>query len=92
MVETAIIERYRRSESSVGESLIEMFLAGVSVRCMEDVTESPWGSRTSASPRAKMKKRGFLVPCAAGGVLIISIRNIYDPKEPAEVGFEYSAT
>ena len=30
--ETAIIERYRRQESSVEEALIEMYLAGVSVR------------------------------------------------------------
>ena len=30
--ETAIIERYRRSESYVEEALIEMYLAGVSVR------------------------------------------------------------
>ena len=30
--ETAIMERYRRRESSVEESLIEMYLAGVSVR------------------------------------------------------------
>ena len=37
--ETAIIERYRRRESSVEESLIEMYLAGVSVRSVEDVTE-----------------------------------------------------
>ena len=37
--ETAIIERYRRRESSVEESLIEMYLAGVSVRRVEDVTE-----------------------------------------------------
>ena len=36
---TAIIERYRRRESSVEESLIEMYLAGVSVRRVEDVTE-----------------------------------------------------
>ena len=37
--ETAIIERYRRRESSVEEALIEMYLAGVSVRRIEDVTE-----------------------------------------------------
>ena len=37
--ETAIIERYRRRESSVEEALIEMYLAGVSVRRVEDVTE-----------------------------------------------------
>ena len=30
--ETAIIERYRRRESSVEEALIELYLAGVSVR------------------------------------------------------------
>ena len=30
--ETAIIERYRRRENSVEEALIEMYLAGVSVR------------------------------------------------------------
>jgi Transposase, Mutator family len=41
--ETAIIERYRRRESSVEEALIEMFLAGVSVRRVEDITEALWG-------------------------------------------------
>jgi putative transposase len=35
--ETAIIERYRRRESSVEEALIEMYLAGVSVRRVEDM-------------------------------------------------------
>jgi putative transposase len=30
--ENAIIERYRRRESSVEEALIEMYLAGISVR------------------------------------------------------------
>ena len=33
--ETAIIERYRRRESSVEEALIEMYLAGVLVRRVE---------------------------------------------------------
>ena len=37
--ETAIIERYRRRETSVEEALIEMYLAGVSVRRVEDITE-----------------------------------------------------
>ena len=31
--ETAIIERYRRRESSVEEALVEMYLAGVTPRC-----------------------------------------------------------
>ena len=42
--ETAIIERYCRRESSVEEALIEMYLAGVSVRHVEDITEALWGS------------------------------------------------
>ena len=45
--ETAIIERYRRRESSVEEALIEMYLAGVSVRRVEDITEALWGTRVS---------------------------------------------
>ena len=47
--ETAIIERYRRRENSVEEALIEMYLAGVSVRRVEDISEALWGSRVSAS-------------------------------------------
>lgn len=43
--ETAIIERYKRRESSVEESLIEMYLAGVSVRRVEDITQALWGTR-----------------------------------------------
>lgn len=38
--ETAIIKRYRRRENSVEEALIEMYLAGVSVRRVEDITEA----------------------------------------------------
>ena len=45
----AIIERYRRRESSVEEALIEMYLAGISVRRVEDVTEALWGTRVSPS-------------------------------------------
>ena len=48
--ETAIIERYRRRESNVGEALIEMYLAGVSVRRVEDITEALWGSKVSLPP------------------------------------------
>src|SRR5262252_3253857 len=47
--ETAIIERYRRRESSVEEALGEMYLA-VSVRRVEDITEALWG-RESARAR-----------------------------------------
>ena len=34
---------------SVEEALIEMYLAGVSVRRVEDITEALWGSRLSCS-------------------------------------------
>src|ERR1700723_2545574 len=47
--ETAIIERYRRRESSVEEALIEMYLAGVSVRRGGDFPPALWGTRVSAS-------------------------------------------
>ena len=46
--ETAIIERYRRREASVEEALVEMSLAGVSVRRVEDITEALWGTRVSS--------------------------------------------
>ncbi|MBN2591090.1 MAG: transposase [Sedimentisphaerales bacterium] len=42
--ETAIIERYRRRESSVEEALVEMYLAGVSVRRVEDITQALWAA------------------------------------------------
>ena len=46
--ETAIIERYGRREASVEEALVEMYLAGVSVRRVEDITEAMWGTRVSS--------------------------------------------
>src|SRR6516225_6859346 len=55
--ETAIIERYRRRESSVEEALIEMYLAGVSVRRVEDITEALWGTRVSPSTVSNLNKR-----------------------------------
>src|SRR6202171_5556964 len=55
--ETAIIERYRRRESSVEEALIEMYLAGVSVRRVEDITEALWGTRVSPSTVSELNKK-----------------------------------
>jgi putative transposase len=55
--ETAIIERYRRRESSVEEALIEMYLAGVSVRRVEDITQALWGTRVSASTVSDLNQR-----------------------------------
>lgn len=56
-LETAIIERYRRRESSVEEALIEMYLAGVSVRRVEDITEALWGTRVSPSTVSELNQK-----------------------------------
>ena len=55
--ETQIIERYRRRESSVEEALMEMYLAGVSVRRVEDVTEALWGTRVSPSTVSELNQQ-----------------------------------
>ena len=57
--ETAIIERYRRRESSVEESLIEMYLAGVSVRRVEDITEALWGTKVSPGTISNLNKKAY---------------------------------
>lgn len=43
--ESAVIERYRRREESVEEALIDMYLAGVSTRQVDDVSQLLWGDR-----------------------------------------------
>jgi transposase-like protein len=58
-LETAIIERYKRRESSVEEALVEMYLAGVSMRRVEDITEALWGVRTSASTVSQMAQKVY---------------------------------
>jgi transposase-like protein len=55
--ETQIIERYRRRESSVEEALVEMYLAGVSVRRVEDITEALWGTRVSPSAVSELNQK-----------------------------------
>lgn len=55
--ETSIIERYRRRESSVEEALVEMYLAGVSVRRVEDITEALWGTRVSPGTVSRLNKK-----------------------------------
>lgn len=57
--ETAIIERYRRRESSVEEALIEMYLAGVSVRRVEDITEAFWGSKVFPGTISNLNKKAY---------------------------------
>ena len=45
LFESAVIERYRRREQSVEESLIDMYLAGVSTRQVDDISQLLWGDR-----------------------------------------------
>jgi transposase-like protein len=56
-LDTQIIERYRRRESSVEEALMEMYLAGVSVRRVEDITEALWGTRVSPSAVSELNQQ-----------------------------------
>ena len=44
-----MIERYRRREESVEEALIDMYLAGVSTRRVDDISQLLWGE-TRARP------------------------------------------
>jgi putative transposase len=55
--ETSIIERYRRREASVEEALVEMYLAGVSVRRVEDITEALWGTKVSPSTVSRLNQK-----------------------------------
>lgn len=57
--ETQIIERYRRRESSVEEALIEMYLAGVSVRRVEDITQALWGTRVSPGTVSNLNQKVY---------------------------------
>ena len=56
---TAIIERYRRRGTSVEEAMIEMHLAGVSTRRIEDVSEILWGSSVSAATASNLNEKAF---------------------------------
>lgn len=58
--ETEIIKRYQRRESSVEEALMEMYLAGVSVRRVEDITEALWGTRVSPSAVSDLNQKIYV--------------------------------
>jgi len=57
--QTAVIERYRRRETSVEEAMMEMYLAGVSTRRIEDVSEILWGSSVSAATVSNLNEKAF---------------------------------
>lgn len=70
--ETAIIERYRRRECSVEEALIEMHLAGVSVRRVEDITEALWGTKPLSGDYPYVYVDGVFLKRSRGG----EVRNV----------------
>ena len=57
--ETAIIERYRRRDIAIEEAIVQMYLAGVSVRRVEDVTEALWGTRVSSGTVSNLNKKVY---------------------------------
>ena len=57
--ESAVIERYRRREQSVEESLIDMYLAGVSTRQVDDISQLLWSDRMSSQTLSDKLKRVY---------------------------------
>lgn len=57
--QTAVIERCRRRETSVEEAIIEMYLAGVSTRRIEDVSQILWGAGVSAGTVSNLNDKAF---------------------------------
>ena len=56
---TAVIERRKRCETSVDEAVIEMYLAGVSTRRIEDVGEILRGAGVSAGTVPNLDEKAF---------------------------------
>ena len=79
--ETAIIERYKRRECSVEEALIEMYLAGVSVRRVEDITETLWGTKVSSGTISNLNQIQNVSVLVASGVNKDGFREILGAAE-----------
>lgn len=56
---TAVVERYKRRETSVEEAIIEMRVAGVSTRRIEDVSEILWGAGVSAGTVSNLNDKAL---------------------------------
>ena len=59
LFESAVIERYRRREESVEEALIDMYLAGVSTRQVDDISQLLWGDRMPSQTLSDKLKRVY---------------------------------
>ncbi len=51
---------YRKRETTVDEALVEMYLAGVFVRRVDDVAEILWGSRVSAGTVSELNQKAYV--------------------------------
>ena len=67
-----------RRESSVDETLIEMYLAGVSVRQVKDITEALWVSKVSPSTISELNIEDWRnCPLQGGRYLCVYVDGIY---------------
>ena len=57
--ETAIIQRYQRRETSIEEALVEMTMAGVSTRRIEDITGLLWDAKLSAGTVSRLNGKVY---------------------------------
>ena len=82
---TAIIERYKRREASVEEAMIEMYLAGVSTRRIEDVSEILWRERVGGHrvelERESVRGRRGMEEQAVGPRVPLRLRRRHLPQE-----------
>jgi transposase-like protein len=60
LFESAVIERYRRREESVEEALIDMYLAGVSTRRVDDIGQALWGERMPSQTLSDRLKKVYV--------------------------------
>ena len=66
------VERCRCRERSVEEALIEMYLVGVFVRCLKDITEALWGRKVSSSTISELNKKAAHEKAqSSGGVIVL---------------------
>ena len=67
------VERYKRRECSVEEALIEMYLAGVSVRRVEDITEALLGAKFPQEPSVTSTRKRMSI--SRNGVPVLLLRS-----------------
>lgn len=58
-VETAIIECYRRGDISIEETIVQVYLAGVSICQLEDITEALCRTRVSSGRVSNLNKKVY---------------------------------